>query len=28
MATKPVSDDTFDSDVLNADGPVVVDFWA
>lgn len=28
MTTKPVSDDTFDSDVLNADGPVVVDFWA
>ena len=28
MATKPVSDDTFDSGVLNADGPVVVDFWA
>ena len=28
MTTKPVSDESFDSDVLNADGPVVVDFWA
>jgi len=28
MTTKPVSDDSFDSDVLNAEGPVVVDFWA
>ncbi len=28
MATKHVSDDTFDVDVLKADGPVVVDFWA
>jgi thioredoxin 1 len=25
---KHVSDDSFDSDVLNADGPVLVDFWA
>ena len=28
MTPKPVSDESFDSDVLNADGPVVVDFWA
>ena len=28
MTTKPVSDESFDSDVLGADGPVVVDFWA
>ena len=28
MTTKPVSDDSFDNDVLNAEGPVVVDFWA
>ena len=28
MTTKPVSDDSFESDVLNAEGPVVVDFWA
>jgi thioredoxin 1 len=28
MATKPVSDDSFEQDVLKADGPVVVDFWA
>lgn len=28
MATISVSDDSFDSDVLNADGPVLVDFWA
>jgi len=28
MTTKPVSDDTFDSDVLKADGAVLVDFWA
>jgi thioredoxin 1 len=26
--TKIVSDQSFDSDVLNADGPVLVDFWA
>ena len=28
MASKAVSDDSFDADVLQADGPVVVDFWA
>ena len=28
MATLPVSDSSFDTDVLKADGPVVVDFWA
>lgn len=28
MSTKPVSDASFDADVLNASGPVVVDFWA
>ncbi|MEM8877320.1 MAG: thioredoxin [Pseudomonadota bacterium] len=28
MATNPVTDATFDSDVLSADTPVVVDFWA
>jgi len=26
--TKPVSDDTFKQDVLEASGPVLVDFWA
>ena len=26
--TKPVSDESFDSDVLKAEGPVLVDFWA
>lgn len=28
MSTKPVSDDSFDQDVLKAEGPVLVDFWA
>ena len=28
MATQAVTDDTFESDVLKADGPVLVDFWA
>ncbi|MEM8918814.1 MAG: thioredoxin TrxA [Pseudomonadota bacterium] len=28
MATKAISDDSFEQDVLNADGPVLVDFWA
>ncbi len=28
MATKEITDDSFASDVLNADGPVLVDFWA
>jgi len=26
--TKPVTDNTFEHDVLNASAPVVVDFWA
>ena len=26
--TKPVTDQSFDSDVLKAPGPVLVDFWA
>jgi len=26
--TKPVTDQSFDKDVLNAPGPVLVDFWA
>jgi thioredoxin 1 len=26
--TKAVTDDSFDSDVLKAEGPVLVDFWA
>ncbi len=28
MATNPVTDASFDSDVLKAPGPVLVDFWA
>ena len=28
MTTKPVSDDSFDADVLKAEGAVLVDFWA
>jgi thioredoxin 1 len=28
MATVPVTDDSFDSDVLKSGDPVVVDFWA
>ena len=28
MNIKPVSDGSFESDVLNASGPVLVDFWA
>jgi thioredoxin 1 len=28
MATKTVTDDSFQSDVLSADQPVLVDFWA
>ncbi len=28
MSTKPISDDSFDADVLAADRPVLVDFWA
>ena len=28
MATKAVSDDSFEADVLQAGGPVLVDFWA
>jgi thioredoxin 1 len=28
MTTKAVSDQSFSSDVLEASGPVVVDFWA
>ncbi len=28
MATNAVSDDSFESDVLKASGPVLVDFWA
>ena len=28
MATVKVTDDSFDTDVLKADGPVLVDFWA
>ena len=28
MGTSPVTDATFDADVINSDTPVVVDFWA
>ncbi len=28
MATKTVTDASFHDDVINADGPVLVDFWA
>jgi thioredoxin 1 len=28
MATKHISDDSFQADVLNSDKPVLVDFWA
>ena len=28
MATKNVTDASFETDVLTADGPVLVDFWA
>jgi len=28
MTTKPVSDDTFEAEVLKAKGAVLVDFWA
>ncbi len=28
MATKAITDDSFENDVLKADGPVLVDFWA
>jgi thioredoxin 1 len=28
MATKMISDESFAEDVLNAKGPVLVDFWA
>ena len=28
MASQKVSDQSFESDVLKAEGPVVVDFWA
>jgi thioredoxin 1 len=28
MATKKITDDSFDLDVLKASGPVLVDFWA
>ncbi len=28
MTTKPVSDDSFEADVLKAEGAVLVDFWA
>ena len=28
MATKAITDESFEGDVLKADGPVLVDFWA
>jgi len=28
MATKKISDSSFHTDVISADGPVLVDFWA
>ncbi|QIG80060.1 thioredoxin TrxA [Stakelama tenebrarum] len=28
MATKPITDTSFDTDVIKADKPVLVDFWA
>ncbi|MFM9978078.1 MAG: thioredoxin TrxA [Sphingomonadaceae bacterium] len=28
MATKAITDDSFQADVLDASGPVLVDFWA
>ena len=28
MATKKITDDSFESDVLSSDKPVLVDFWA
>lgn len=28
MATKAITDDSFEQDVLKAEGPVLVDFWA
>tara|TARA_R110000772_G_scaffold35991_12_gene86352 strand:+ start:531 stop:857 length:327 start_codon:yes stop_codon:yes gene_type:complete len=28
MATKAITDESFEQDVLNAEGPVLVDFWA
>ncbi len=28
MATKTITDQSFEADVLGADGPVLVDFWA
>jgi thioredoxin 1 len=28
MATKAITDESFSEDVLNATGPVLVDFWA
>ena len=28
MATKSVTDESFDSDVIKSDKPIIVDFWA